>query len=87
MSMTSTIPDGSADIRQRIEHGLDTIRPALQMDGGDVEFVEFDTETGVVHLRLVGVCGSCPISHTTVKYGIERRLRDLIPEVREVQAR
>jgi Fe-S cluster biogenesis protein NfuA len=52
-----------------------------------VEFVEFDTETGVVHLRLVGVCGSCPISHTTVKYGIERRLRDLIPEVREVQAR
>jgi Fe-S cluster biogenesis protein NfuA len=87
MSTSSTISDGAADLRERIEHGLDTIRPALQSDGGDVEFVEFDTETGVVHLRLVGVCGSCPISHTTVKYGIERRLRDLIPEVREVQAR
>lgn len=76
----------AADIRDRIEHGLDTIRPALQMDGGDVEFVGFDTDAGVVHLRLVGVCGACPISPNTVKHGIERRLRELVPEVREVRA-
>jgi Fe-S cluster biogenesis protein NfuA len=76
----------TADLRERIEHGLDTIRPALQMDGGDVEFVGFDADAGVLHLRLVGVCGACPISPNTVKHGIERRLRDLVPEVREVRA-
>jgi Fe-S cluster biogenesis protein NfuA len=70
----------------RIQHSLDTVRPALQMDGGDVEFVEFDEESGVVQLRLVGVCGHCPISPTTVKHGIERRLREMVPEVREVRA-
>ncbi len=74
------------DIRERIETGLDTIRPALHQDGGDVEFVRFDDEQGVVELRLVGLCGACPISPTTVKHGIERRLKQLIPEVREVRA-
>jgi Fe-S cluster biogenesis protein NfuA len=86
MATPSTTSSGPADIRERIEHGLDTIRPALHIDGGDVEFVDFDAETGIVQLRLVGVCGTCPISPTTVKHGIERRLRELIPEVREVRA-
>ncbi len=74
------------DILERIESGLDTIRPALQQDGGDVEFVRFDDSSGVVELRLVGLCGACPISPTTVKHGIERRLKQLIPEVTEVRA-
>ncbi|CAN5651997.1 NifU family protein [soil metagenome] len=74
------------DILERIESGLDTIRPALQQDGGDVEFVRFDDDSGVVELRLVGLCGACPISPTTVKHGIERRLRQLVPEVTEVRA-
>jgi Fe-S cluster biogenesis protein NfuA len=74
------------ELRERIEQSLDTVRPALQMDGGDVEFVEFDPESGIVQLRLVGVCGICPISPTTVKHGIERRLREMVPEVREVRA-
>jgi Fe-S cluster biogenesis protein NfuA len=77
---------GSAGIRERIEDSLDTIRPALHVDGGDVEFVEFDAATGVVHLKLVGVCGTCPISPTTVKHGIERRLREMVPEVLEFRA-
>jgi Fe-S cluster biogenesis protein NfuA len=81
-----SITSGSTDFRERIEQSLDTIRPALQVDGGDVEFVDFDADTGVVQLRLVGVCGICPISPTTVKHGIERRLREMIPEVREVRA-
>ena len=71
-------------LRDRIETTLDTIRPALQIDGGDVEFVSVDD--GVLQLRLVGACGACPISSVTVKHGIERRIRATIPEVHEVQA-
>lgn len=71
--------------RDRIEEVLTSIRPALNVDGGDVELVDFDDQ-GVVHLRLVGVCGSCPISWVTLKQGIERRLMSAIPEVRAVNA-
>jgi Fe-S cluster biogenesis protein NfuA len=73
------------DVLRRIEDTLETIRPALHVDGGDVELVGFDDADGVVEVRLVGVCGQCPISDTTVKYGIERRLRQVIPEVRAVR--
>jgi len=73
-------------IVEKIEDTLDVIRPALREDGGDVELVGFDDEEGVVHLRLVGACSECPISTITVKQGIERRIKSLIPEVREVQA-
>lgn len=71
-------------IVDRIEDTLDAIRPALREDGGDVEVVGFDD--GVVQLRLVGACSTCPISTMTVKQGIERRIKSAIPEVREVQA-
>ncbi len=73
-------------IVEQIEDTLDTIRPALRGDGGDVEFVGYDDEQGVVQLRLMGACSSCPISTMTVKQGIERRIKQVIPEVREVQA-
>jgi Fe-S cluster biogenesis protein NfuA len=73
-------------ILDRIEDTLDVIRPALREDGGDVELVGFDEGDGVVQLRLVGACSSCPISTMTVKQGIERRIKASIPEVREVQA-
>jgi Fe-S cluster biogenesis protein NfuA len=73
-------------IVEQIEDTLDTIRPALRGDGGDVEFVGYDDAEGVVQLRLMGACSSCPISTLTVKQGIERRIKQLIPEVREVQA-
>lgn len=78
--------DASMDIRERIESTLDTIRPALHIDGGDVEFVEFNNQDGVLHLKLLGACGACPISSVTVKHGIERRIKAVIPEVTEVQA-
>jgi Fe-S cluster biogenesis protein NfuA len=74
------------DIRTQIEDALDSIRPALQMDGGDVEFVGFNGDDGVVELRLVGACSSCPISQTTIKHGIERRLKAAVPVVTEVRA-
>lgn len=73
-------------IIERIEDTLDVIRPALREDGGDVEVLGFDDSDGVVQLRLVGACSSCPISTMTVKQGIERRIMASIPEVRAVQA-
>jgi Fe-S cluster biogenesis protein NfuA len=86
--MPNSIPgaDIGDALRDRIETTLETIRPALRSDGGDVEFVDFSAEDGVLQLRLVGACGSCPISWTTVKHGIERRIRASIPEVSEVRA-
>lgn len=71
-------------VLERIGTALDSIRPALQSDGGDVELVEFTD--GVVKIRLVGACGPCPISSMTVKQGIERRVRAAVPEVTAVQA-
>lgn len=71
--------------RARIEEVLTSIRPALHQDGGDVEFVDFD-DAGVVHLRLIGVCGSCPISSVTLKQGIEKKLMSAVPGVTAVEA-
>jgi Fe-S cluster biogenesis protein NfuA len=71
---------------QRILEVLDQIRPALHADGGDVEFLGFDEREGVVQLRLMGACESCPISMVTLKEGIERRLRHSLPQVTEVVA-
>lgn len=71
----------------QIEQVLESIRPALQSDGGDVEFLSFDEERGVVEVRLTGACETCPISMMTLKQGIERRMMMSIPTVTEVQAR
>lgn len=73
-------------VQARIEEVLEAIRPALQADGGDLEFLRFDETDGVVELRLLGACESCPISMMTLKEGIERRLKSSVPGVTEVQA-
>ncbi|MEX0935800.1 MAG: NifU family protein [Gemmatimonadota bacterium] len=65
---------------------LEQVRPAIQADGGDVEFLGYDEEEGIVHVRLLGACESCPISMLTLKEGIERRIRSTLPEVNEVLA-
>ena len=70
-------------MKERIENALDKIRPALQADGGDVEFVDY-SEDGVVKVRLTGACGGCPMSQMTLKMGVERMLKQEIPEVKEV---
>ncbi|MBI4545775.1 MAG: NifU family protein [Gemmatimonadetes bacterium] len=72
--------------RQKIEEVLEGIRPAIRSDGGDLEFLEFHEEEGLVLLRLIGACHACPISDMTLKQGIERRLQMAVPEVRAVQA-
>ncbi|MFO7652617.1 MAG: NifU family protein [Candidatus Krumholzibacteriia bacterium] len=71
-------------MEQKIREVLETIRPALQADGGDVEFIDFND--GIVTVRLKGACGNCPMSMMTLKQGIEARLRQRIPEVQSVQS-
>ncbi len=72
--------------RERIEEVLESIRPAIQADGGDVELLDFDEDTGIVEVRLVGACESCPISMMTLKEGIERRMKSAVPGVVQVTA-
>jgi len=69
-------------MEDKIKSVLDRVRPALQADGGDVEFIDFND--GVVTVRLKGACGSCPMATITLKQGIESRLREAIPEVKSV---
>lgn len=68
---------------ENVEKVLDELRPYLISDGGNVELVELDGP--IVRLRLQGACGSCPSSTMTLKMGIERRLREFIPEIAEVE--
>ncbi len=71
-------------MREKIEDALARIRPALQADGGDVELM--DVKEGVVTLRLTGACGGCPMSTMTLRHGIERVIKEQVPEVKEVVA-
>lgn len=80
-SLTGEIK-GGGKMREDVQTALEKIRPALQADGGDVELV--DVEDGIVSVRLTGACGGCPMSTLTLKMGIERVLREQVPDVREV---
>ncbi|MFH1996979.1 MAG: NifU family protein [Candidatus Omnitrophota bacterium] len=70
-------------MKEKIEAALDKIRPSLQADGGNVELVDVSTD-GVVKVRLTGACGGCPMSQMTLKMGIEKVLKEQVPEVKEV---
>ncbi|MDD5565275.1 MAG: NifU family protein [Candidatus Omnitrophica bacterium] len=72
-------------MKEKVEAVLEKIRPALEADGGNVELIEV-TPQGVVKVRLKGSCGCCPMSQMTLKMGIERMLKEAIPEVKEVVA-
>ena len=69
-------------MKEKIQIAIDRVRPALQADGGDVELVE--VKDGVVSVRLTGACGGCPMASMTLKDGIERVIREEVPEVKEV---
>lgn len=71
-------------MREQVENALKKIRPLLQRDGGDVELVE--VVEGVVKVRLQGACAGCPMSQMTIKNGIERLLKQEIPEVESVES-
>lgn len=75
---------GEPDMMARIQAALDEIRPALQFDGGDAELVDYSPGTGVVQLRLHGACSGCGMSTVTLQAGIERILKERVPEITAV---
>ena len=71
-------------MKEKIEKALESIRPALQADGGDIQLVS--VEDGVVKVRLTGACGGCPMSQMTMTQGVEKAIRKVVPEVKKVIA-
>ena len=71
-------------MREKIEKAIEKIRPFLQQDGGDIEFI--DVIDGVVKVKLKGACGCCPMSQMTLKNGVEKALKEEIPEIISVEA-
>jgi len=78
-------PTPSSDVRDRVQHVLDLIRPNIQLDGGDIELVEI-TDDGVVHIRFMGECVNCPSSDMTLERAIAVNLKARVPEVTDVSA-
>ena len=81
--MSSSCSESGSTLRDRVATAIDAVRPALQADGGDVEFVDVNAQ-GVVQVRLRGACCGCPSARMTLKFGIERNLKAKVPEVTEV---
>lgn len=75
---------GAADVTGRVQAVIEALRPLLQADGGDIELAGVDEQTGVVSVRLQGACKGCPGAAMTLKMGVERHLREKVPEVKEV---
>jgi Fe-S cluster biogenesis protein NfuA len=71
-------------LNERVNAAIQDVRPSLQADGGDIELVSV-SEDGIVKVRLMGACGSCPYSLMTLKQGVEAYLKKIVPEVKEVQ--
>ena len=71
-------------MKEKVEAALEKIRPSLQADGGDVELV--DVQDGIVTVRLTGACGSCPMSTMTLRMGVERVIKQEVPEIKELVA-
>lgn len=73
------------ELMTKVQAALDEIRPAIQMDGGDVELVDI-TDEMIAEIRMMGACGGCPMSMVTLQAGIERVVRRKVPEIAGVQA-
>lgn len=71
-------------MKEKVKAAIEKVRPFLQRDGGDIELI--DVQDGIVKVRLQGACGSCPMSKMTLKMGVEKQLKEEIPEVKEVIA-
>lgn len=73
------------ELIKKVTNVIEQIRPYLQNDGGDIEFIEL-TDDNVVNVRLLGACGSCPYSTMTLKSGVENAMKRAIPEIKSVEA-
>ncbi|MCG6879750.1 MAG: NifU family protein [Deltaproteobacteria bacterium] len=72
-------------LREKVQDALQKVRPSLQADGGDVQLVDVDAN-GLVKVKLTGACGGCPMSQMTLKMGIEKVLKQNVPEVTSVES-
>lgn len=72
------------NLEEKIKKAIENVRPSLQADGGDIKFVGWYPETGIVQVSLIGMCAHCPMSQMTLKQGIEAELKKQISEIREV---
>ena len=73
-----------ADLKSKVQEALNKIRPMLQADGGDIELV--DVVGKVVKVKLTGACGCCPMSQMTLKMGVQRAIKEVVPEIESVEA-
>lgn len=73
------------ELTTKVKRVIEQIRPYLQADGGDIQFVEL-TDDNVVNVELMGSCGSCPYSRMTLKNGVEEAMRKALPEIKAVEA-
>lgn len=71
-------------MKEKVERVIEQLRPLLQRDGGDIELI--DIVDNIVKVRLKGACGTCPMSIMTLKMGVEKRIKEEVPEVKEVVA-
>ncbi len=71
-------------LKDRVEEALDSIRPALQADGGDVKLIDIDEEQGIVKVELQGACAGCPSAQITLAMGVEKAVIEHVPEVKQV---
>ena len=72
------------NLESKIKKAIEKVRPNLQADGGDIKFVGWYPETGIVQVSLVGMCAHCPMAQMTLKQGIEAEIKKVVPEVKEV---
>ena len=72
-------------MKEKVEKALEKVRPFLQADGGDIQLLDV-SEDGIVRVRLTGACGGCPMSQATLKQGVERVIREEVPEIKQLVA-
>ncbi len=72
-------------LTKKVKNVIEQIRPYLQQDGGDIEFIEL-TKDNIVNVKLLGACGTCPYSTMTLKSGVETAMKKAVPEVKSVEA-
>lgn len=72
-------------LEEKVREVIKNIRPMLQADGGDIEIIDVDEKRGIVKVRLTGTCYGCPYAQITLKDGVERYLKEKIPEIKSVE--
>ncbi len=71
-------------VRERVEKVIEKVKPYIQSDGGDITLVDVHEDTGIVEVKLHGACNTCPSATMTLKGGVERMVRQEVPEIKEV---